>query len=266
MDCVIVAGGRPGPDDPLYAYTQGQPKALLDMGGRTMLERVTDALQASQHIEEVVVVGLGPQLAVAAEFSFRRPVHHIADQGSMVSNALAGIAWSRQRQPDTETVMLCSSDIPALTPAVVDDHIAQCRPFEYSLYYSVVTREVLEKRFPGSKRTYVRLHEMEVAGGDLMIARPEIAETNPEIWQALSNARKHAWKLARIVGLSTLVKFLLHRLSLAEARVAAERLVGCPVRAIISPHAELAMDADKPYQVDLLRAEFAGDRGVLQGK
>ena len=52
MDCIVVAGGIPGPDDPLYEYTQGKPKALLDMEGRTMLERVMDALQSAEAVEK----------------------------------------------------------------------------------------------------------------------------------------------------------------------------------------------------------------------
>ena len=35
MDCVITAGGVPKPDDPLYVYTQGKPKALLEINGRS---------------------------------------------------------------------------------------------------------------------------------------------------------------------------------------------------------------------------------------
>jgi molybdopterin-guanine dinucleotide biosynthesis protein A len=254
MDCVVVAGGRPEPDEPLFAYTQGQPKAILDMGGRTMLERVVDALQTASSVEEIVVVGLGKNMGM----SFQRPVQHIADQGSLVGNALAGVTWLRERRPAGEAILLCSSDIPTLTGEIVDDHVHNCRPFTYGVYYSVVTRETLEKRFPGSRRTFVRLQELDVAGGDLWIIRPEIADTNHETWQALTNARKHAWKLARIVGPAALVKFLLRRLSLSEARAAAERLIGTSVQVIISPHAELAMDADKPNQVDLLRREWAG--------
>ena len=54
MHCIVTAGGLPGPEDPLYPYTQGKPKALLDMGGRTMLERVMDALQNSKYVETIV--------------------------------------------------------------------------------------------------------------------------------------------------------------------------------------------------------------------
>ena len=123
MDCAIVAGGRPGPDDPLYSYTQGRPKALLDIGGRTMLERVVDALQESGSIDDIIVVGLGPELASESNLSFQRPVHHLDDQGSMVGNALAGMAWIRKQKPKADPFMICSSDIPMLTPAVVDDHL-----------------------------------------------------------------------------------------------------------------------------------------------
>ena len=42
MDCVLVAGGRPGPQDPLYDETQGKPKALLeiDVGDAVVHRRV----------------------------------------------------------------------------------------------------------------------------------------------------------------------------------------------------------------------------------
>ena len=38
MHCLIIAGGTVRPEDALYPYTHGRPKALIDMGGRTMLE------------------------------------------------------------------------------------------------------------------------------------------------------------------------------------------------------------------------------------
>ena len=49
MDCVVIAGGVPQEEDLLFSYTQGKPKACMDMNGRTMLERVVDALQDSTH-------------------------------------------------------------------------------------------------------------------------------------------------------------------------------------------------------------------------
>ena len=114
-----MAGGIPTPEDPIYAYTQGRPKALIDMNGRTMLERVVDALQSSHAIEDVVVVGLGSDMGM----HFQRPVHHLPDQNNLVANTLAGIKWLQQQKPETEILFLCSADIPTLTGDIVDRFI-----------------------------------------------------------------------------------------------------------------------------------------------
>jgi GTP:adenosylcobinamide-phosphate guanylyltransferase len=252
MDCVITAGGIPQPDDPVYVYTQGKSKALLDMGGRTMLERVVDALQSSQSIGDIVVAGLGDDSGMR----FQRPVRHIPDQGRMLANVLAGINWIRERKPESRNVIICSADIPTLTGPIIDKFVESCRPFDKAVYYPFVTKETMETRFPGSRRTFVKLKGVQVAGGDVVLVHADLAATHQELWHAVSNARKHAWQLARIVGLGTLLRFLTHRLDFADIEKIGQRMIDRPVKIIISLDAELAMDADKPSQVDLLRADW----------
>ncbi len=260
MHCLILAGGTVGPDDPLYPYTQGNPKALLDMGGRTMLERVVAALQASPHVEDILVVGIDPELAADAGATFERPIHMIPDAGEMVANMLAGAAWFRLNRPGTEFVLGCSADIPTITGPVVDTFIEACRPLDKAVYYNFVTRAKLEARFPNSKRTYSRYGEIEAAGGDMVIARIDIAEKNRELLESLTGARKQPRRVAGKVGLRMLVKFLLRRVTIPDIENTAERVVGAPVKIILDGPPELAMDADKPFQVDMLRAEFAHSR------
>jgi GTP:adenosylcobinamide-phosphate guanylyltransferase len=255
MDCIITAGGIPGPDDPIYSYTQGQPKALLDMNGRTMLERVVDALQASRHVDEIVVVGLGHDHGQ----QFRRPVHHLPDYGGLFSNVLAGVNWMRQHTGDAGHLLICSGDVPAITAAQIDDHIEACRPLDKAIYYTFATRQVIEERFPHSNRTYVRLKGLEIAGGDVVVADPAVADHNQELWIALTEGRKHAWKLAKTVGFSFLFKLLLRQLRVQDIENKAASIVGRPTRIILTPHAELAMDVDKPRQVEMLR-QFLIDR------
>ena len=253
MDCVVIAGGTPEPDDPLYVYTQGEPKALLDMEGRTMLERVIDALQSSQYIDRIVIVGLKNDMGM--EFQF--PIdHYLPDQGSMVGNVLAGLAWLRQGKPDLQAFLACTSDVPLITGPIVDSYIERCEPFDKGVYYILVTKEAMEARFPHSNRTYVKFKGVEGAGGDMAIVRVRVADANRDLWEALSNARKHAWQLARIVGLRVLLKYLLRDLSMADIEREGERIVDQPVQIVLDPPAELAMDADKPAQVEMLRAEL----------
>ncbi|MCB9421150.1 MAG: NTP transferase domain-containing protein [Ardenticatenaceae bacterium] len=252
MDCIVVAGGVPQEEDLLYEYTQGKPKALLEMNGRTMLERVVNALQSARQIDEIVVIGLGSDMGQ----TFLRPVHHLPGQGNLINNAIAGVDWIMQHKPDTQAVMLSSADIPLLTGELVDALIEMCRPFDQGVYYSFVTKETMEARFPGSKRTFTKLKGVEVAGGDLGIIQPDILLNNRALWEALSNARKHAWQIAREVGIMVLLKLLTRQLSIADIEQLAERLTGMPSRVLLNPYAEMGMDGDKPHQIDLLRAEL----------
>lgn len=253
MDCIVVAGGVPQEEDLLYEYTQGKPKALLEMNGPTMLERVVDALQSARQIEDVVVVGLGSDMGQ----TFKRPVHHLPGQGDLMANTISGIDWVLRHKPDTQAVLVSSADIPLLTGEIVDAVIDICQPFDHGVYYSFITREIMEARFPGSRRTFTKLKGVEVAGGDLGVIHPDVVLDNREFWNALANARKHAWQIARKVGVTVLLKLLTRQLSIADIEQLAERITNKPAKVLLNPYAEIGMDGDKPHQIDILRAELA---------
>jgi hypothetical protein len=181
----------------------------------------------------------------------------LPDHGSMIANILAGVAWFRQNRPGAEVVLGCSADIPTITGRIVDEFVEACRPWDKAVYYNFVTRDKLEGRFPHSKRTYSRLSGREVAGGDMVIARLDVAERNRALIETLTGARKQPWRIARVVGPRILLRFLFHRVTFADIEAAAGRILGAPAQIVLDGPAELAMDADKPFQVDLLRAEFA---------
>jgi hypothetical protein len=125
---------------------------------------------------------------------------------------LAGINWVRQNREPAGHVLICSGDVPAITADHIDDHIQACQPLDKAIYYTFATRQVIEERFPHSNRTYVKLKGLEIAGGDLVVADPTVADHNQELWNALAEGRKHAWKLARTVGFTFLLKLLLRQL------------------------------------------------------
>ncbi len=255
MHSLIIAGGTVAADDPLYPYTEGKPKALIDMGGRTMLERVVGALQESAYVEDVLVVGISPEMA--GGLSFARPVEFLPDQGSMVGNMLAGVEWLGRNRPGSEVLLGCSADIPTITGRVVDQFIEACRPWDKGVYYNFVTRERLEGRFPNSRRTYSRFGDVEAAGGDMVIARLDVALRNRPLLESVTAARKKPWRIVSLVGLPMLIKFLLRRFTLEDVERVASRALGAPAKVILDGPPELAMDADKPFQIEILRAEFA---------
>ena len=54
IDAVVVAGGTPGPDDPLYPLTQGRPKSLLPLAARVAFGFPGEA---AQQVKQARVTG-----------------------------------------------------------------------------------------------------------------------------------------------------------------------------------------------------------------
>ncbi len=249
---MLLLGVLPKKNNPLYEYTKGKPKALLKMNGRTMLECVVKALQSAQQVDDIILVGLGDDRGQR----FQRPVIHLPDQGSLVGNVLIGVDWIKEYKPDAKMILISSSDIPLLTGEMVDAYIEACHPFEHGVYYNFVTKKTMEARFPCSGRTFTRLKEVIVTGGDINLIQPTFPAGNRKLWEALAAGRKQAWKFALTVGPSVLFKLLTNRLSLADIEKLIQRFTNHSAKIILSPYAELAMDCDKPHQVDMLRKEF----------
>lgn len=249
MNCVLVAGGRPGPQDPLYAETQGRPKALLEINGRPIVEFVLEALLGARSVDRVVLVGLD----VHTELNVDRVPEMIADQGGLVANGLAGLSRLTELEPKSSHVLFSSADIPAVTGLIIDDLVAACHPLDKAAYYFMVERRTMERCFPDSGRTFVRLKDMQVAGADMFVADARLAGENPRLVHDMAAGRKRPWKLARIVGPGTLFALWLHRLTLAGIERRAARVIGNPVSIQLTTHAQLAMDVDRLDHLQLLR-------------
>lgn len=252
MDCIVVAGGIPAPDSPLFPYTQGKPKALLPINGRLMVDYVIDALRHAHDIEKIVVVGLPAELYTPNW----EDVHLLPDHGGLIANGLAGIRRLKSDRKEGRPIVLCSADIPLITPSIVNQILAKCDPKKYGLIYHMVTRQIMETRFPNSKRTFVKLKGVEIAGADLLMVHSDIAELNEELWVTLTNSRKHAWQLARVIGFSFLFKFLFRQVGIREIEETAVKIIKQPAKIILTPHAEIGMDVDKPYQIEYIRKEM----------
>jgi len=249
---VVTAGWSPSEDDPLAKYTGGKPKALIPIAGKPMIAYVVDALAGSRYIQHIVVVALDP----TAEVQFSVPVEYVPDAGNILANAEAGLQYALDHYPDLDAILLSSSDVPTITPAIVDAFIEECFRTDHDLYYSIVERSVMEARFPESRRSYVHLREGDFAGGDLLLVRPSIGLSQRELWQNLARARKNALRQALMFGLGPFFKLLIRRLSLAEAERRGSKALNVRGRGVPFPYAEVGMDVDKPFQLEIVRAEL----------
>jgi GTP:adenosylcobinamide-phosphate guanylyltransferase len=253
MDAIVTAGGIPRPEDPLYPYSNGNSKALIDVAGKPMVQWVLDALGGAKKVDNVIVVGLSAKSGVTC----KKPLYYVSNQGRMLANIVAGVNKTLELNKKNKYVLIVSSDIPAIKPEMVDWLINTCMETKDDLYYGVCSRDVMEARFPDSKRTYTHLKDMDVCGADMNITHVRMATEHLDLWESLIGSRKSPLRQAGIIGLGTLFALFTRRLTLEDAvRRVCER-IGVKGRAIIWSQAEPCMDVDKPSQLELLRADLA---------
>jgi GTP:adenosylcobinamide-phosphate guanylyltransferase len=248
-----MAGGIPQPDELLYPYTQGKPKAMLEIGGKPMVQWVLDALSSAHKVENVVLIGITSESGLTCA----KPITFLPNKISMIENILGGINKVIEINPSASRILLVSSDIPGITSEMVDWEVETASGPDVDLCYNVIKREVMEARYPGSRRTFTKLKGMEVCGGDMNVIRTSVASMNTDIWEKLIASRKNPVKQAAIMGFDTLVLMLLRVITLDEAVKKVTARLHMTGRAIVCPFAEIAMDVDKPNQLELMRLDLA---------
>lgn len=253
MDAIVTAGGIPLPEDPLYTYTNGDSKALVDVAGKPMIQWVLDALSDAKHVDNVIIIGLSPKTGVAC----KKPLHFISNQGRMLANIVAGVDKSLELNPATEYALVVSSDIPGLKPEMVDWLVETCMETKDDIYYGVIPRDVMEARYPGSNRTYTKLKGIELCGADIHVTHVSMATEHLDMWEELIGNRKSPLKQAATIGLGTLLRVATRSIGLDDLVATVSGRLGISGRAVVWEYAEPGMDVDKPHQLELLRADLA---------
>lgn len=253
MDAIVLAGGIPLPEDPLYSETQGHAKALVDVAGKPMVQWVLDALSDAVKVDNIVIVGLTAKIPIQ---SFK-PTYILPSEGHLFDNILIGVEKIIEINPQAEYVMIVSADIPGITGEMVDWLVRQTEETSADLYYGVVPREVMEKRYPDSHRTWTHLKDMDVCGADINVAHVSLTTEHLELWETLIGNRKSPLRQAAIIGYGTLFRLLFRQLTLEDAILQVCSRIGINGQAIVWPWAEAGMDVDKPLQLEIMRAALS---------
>lgn len=256
MDAIVLAGGIPQPDEPLYNYTKGDPKALTDVAGKPMIQWVLDALSDAKHVDNVIIVGLSAK----NELACKKPLYYLSNQGRMLANIVLGVNKSLELNKKTDYVMVVSADIPALKPEMVDWLVETSMETKDDIYYGVCTREVMEARYPGSNRTYTKLKGIELCGADINITHVRMATEHLDLWESLIGSRKNPLRQAGIIGLGTLFQVATRSITLEDLVEKVCKRIGISGRVVIWPYAEACMDVDKPHQLEIMREDLAGQQ------
>lgn len=255
VNAIVPAGsGTKAKDSPesLENICGVSNKALIPVEGKILVEYVVDALKGCKFVDKIVVVGPVGDLAPALHAKVEQI---IPPRDSMLDNGLAGVDALAAELP----VLLATADAPLLQSSHIDTFLGACDSHDAQMLWPIINKNLNDEKFPGTKRTYVRLKEATFTGGNLLLADPAILHKNRELYAQVLASRKSPLKLFSILGFVFIAKFILSQAGLPVLPISAleqrigEILGGIRVKGILCPDPEVGIDVDKMEDLELVK-------------
>lgn len=246
VNVILLAGAAN--TGPLKDVSPVSNEALIDIGGRPMVQYVIDGLRQSKEVKRIVVVAPPGELEPHVKGEH---LEYVPSTGFIVDN----IVTAARVLPKEEQILIATCDIPLITGEMIDGFVELCRRKPADLYYPIVEKSVGEAKYPVVKRTYVNLREGIFTGGNLFLVNPEVIERVAPKARKFLDYRKNPIKLAGLLGFSFLFRYLLLKnLQLHELEQKVSEMWEIQGAVLICPWPEIGIDVDKPSDLQLARA------------
>ncbi|MCD6008193.1 nucleotidyltransferase family protein [Halomonas sp. IOP_31] len=260
LGAVVLAADRHA-DDPVAREAGVACKALTPVAGVPMLRRVFSALDGNGRIARICLAG--PPAAIIEREPLLGELLGRNDV-SWVENAAtpsASVGAALRLLPDDMPVMVTTADHALLTPAIVTAFVDRALASDGDFVVGVARLETVKARFPGTRRTAIRLSDGPYCGCNLFAFTTPRGRALADFWRRVEQQRKRPWRvIGGALGWGAVVRYLLGRLTLEQALDRLSRRLGIRIRAVVLDHAEAAVDVDTPADRQLVEAILAGER------
>ena len=233
LSAIVLAGASAtGFDESLKS------RAMVKVGGITMLDRVLSALEGN--CDQILVVG---------DVETEQKVEILSPAGTLMQNIDIAL-----KKVTGDYVLLATSDIPLITPLAVTDFIEKGTSLDCGFVYPICSKENCLEKYPNLKRTYVTIKEGAFTGGNLMLMKKDFLLKIMPIMQDLYLSRKKPLKLAKMIGFDVIWKLLLCKINpkaldidYLENKISL--LFGERVKSLIVDDPAICEDLDSPEEI-----------------
>src|SRR3990172_10869970 len=163
-DAIVLAGGggEPGLDP-------GVPnKGFIPLAGGGVVGHVVRARQSARGVGRIAAVGPAEPLRAVLP----PEITPVDDAGGIMDNVVRAITILG---PAARTLVV-ASDIPLLTPRAVEDFLSACENNSADFHYAIVPQEVVERAYPGARKTFVRVADGTFTGGSVILFNPAVVD------------------------------------------------------------------------------------------
>jgi len=243
ISAIVLAGERPG-GNALAQHFGLQSGVLVEVAGQTCISRVLETLTASSSVDGARVCG--PEQAILEESQELQELLESASfswvppESGPAESTLATLATMPDRP-----VLLTAADHALLTPEIVDSFCNLTLLSDADFIVGLVPYARVREAFPDSKRTVLKFADGEYCGSNLFMVRTQEGGRLLEFWKTIAQHRKKPWRMAREIGFTTLLRYLMGRLTLAETLDQISDKAGCRVGhvEILAPRAAVDVDS-----------------------
>lgn len=256
VTAVVLAGSRPG-IDPLAAHFGEAVKALIELGGRTMLARVVEVLAASPMVGQIIVAAQNPaQLRerLGEAWIAAHPEVRFASVGDSVSGAISEAGASYP-------FLVTTADNALLDEATIAAFVRGAADARADVAVALVERRTLLAAYPGNRRTWLKFRRGAYSGANLFWFGGPGAERVLALWRTIEQQRKRGRAVIGAFGPLMLAAVALRILTLHQAIAWAARRMGISAAAVVLDRAEACIDVDSVADHALAEAILAGREG-----
>lgn len=249
LTALVLAGTRAG-GDPLSDYAGVSHKALIEVGGRTMIERVVEALSAVPEVARIVVAIERPEVLNGLPGLHGGSVKPWATMPTESGpSATVAAALASQGSP----LLVTTADHALLQTRWVEEFLAACRS-DVDVTVALAKRDVVEAAAPDTKRTWLRFADGDFSGCNLFLMAHPASAGAVALWRELELYRKDPLRMMGRLGWTFAARYRLGLLS-SDAAMARLGLLAGGARVAIAQMSDgrAAIDVDKPADLDLVR-------------
>ena len=240
---IILAGKRPGPD-PVAEAARVACKSFAPIDGRPMVRRVLDALAAARQVGPRILCG--PSRSLIEHEPELKALLETGQVNWIASHSTPSISTYHALQyvPDGLPILVTTADHALLTPHIVDFFCSEARRMECDVAVGLTSYEGIVSAFPETKRTAIKFNDGAYSGCNLFGFLNQRSHRAAQFWRQIEQNRKKPLRMMRILGLRTVVRYLLGRISLNEGLEQISGKLQIRARAVLLPFPEAAVDVD----------------------
>jgi GTP:adenosylcobinamide-phosphate guanylyltransferase len=240
---IILAGDRTS-GDPLAEAAGVACKSLVPVGGRPMVLRVLDSLEAASEVGSIILCGptqtfinRAPELKTRIDAGRVKWMAIQATPSASTYHAL-------QSLPDNAPVLVTTADHALLTARIVDAFCTDARRTGCDVAVGLASHKQVASAFPETKRTAIKFRDGAYCGCNLFGFLNSQAYIAAHFWRQVEQQRKKPLRMMRILGGRAVTRYLLGRMPLTEALDHISSIMGIRAGAVILPFPEAAVDVD----------------------